>query len=352
MMVPDRKLIFARTDDSRRGRSLASWSTLALVFMFAAAIIGAEKAAGGVEVIRLENNPIIRPEMLPGRDGENINGPSLVRAPSWLRNPLGKYYLYFAHHHGKYIRLAYANQLAGPWKIYEPGTLRLEQAAGCKGHIASPDVVVDDERKEFRLYFHGPANSTNGQKTFVALAKDGLHFLASAKILGNFYWRVFQWDGWWYAMGKGGLLHRSKDGLTQFEVGPNPFPGSELRDKDYNNPGPRHVALQPSGDRLWVYYSNIADAPEQILRVRLDLAGDWKTWRTSLPEEVLRPEKEWEGANLPLKQSTAGAVKGRENALRDPAIFVEDGRSYLIYSIAGESGLAIAEVREKGEKSK
>ena len=42
--------------------------------------------------------PIIRPEMLPGADGENINGPSLIRVPSWVKNPLGRYYLYVAHH--------------------------------------------------------------------------------------------------------------------------------------------------------------------------------------------------------------------------------------------------------------
>lgn len=31
------------------------------------------------EAFRFEQNPIIQPEMLPGRDGENINGPSLIR---------------------------------------------------------------------------------------------------------------------------------------------------------------------------------------------------------------------------------------------------------------------------------
>ena len=96
---------------------------------------------------------------------------------------------------------------------------------------------------------------------------------------------------------------------------------------------------------MWVYYSNIGDAPERILRCRIDLAGDWKSWKAAAPEEVLRPETEWEGAQLPLKESVAGAMQGRENALRDPAIFVEDGRVYLLYSVAGEAGLAIAEVR-------
>jgi hypothetical protein len=32
--------------------------------------------------------------------------------------------------------------------------------------------------------------------------------------------------------------------------------------------------------------------------------------------------------------------------LRDPAIYQEDGRTYLLYSVAGEHGIAIAELLE------
>jgi hypothetical protein len=32
------------------------------------------------------------------------------------------------------------------------------------------------------------------------------------------------------------------------------------------------------------------------------------------------------------------------NQLRDPAIFEEDGRVYLLYSVAGEAGIGIAEI--------
>jgi hypothetical protein len=301
-----------------------------------------------VEARRLAGNPIIRPEMLPGKDGANINGPSLIRAPSWLTNRLGTYYLYFAHHNGNYIRLAYADRLAGPWKVHEPGTLQLKDALGCTGHIASPDVHVDEERREIRMYFHGPAEGGGGQKAFVAASKDGLHFQAAEEVLGLFYFRVFQWQEAWLAMAKGGLLYHSKDGLTQFVKGPNPFPGSEARDENYNTPGPRHVALHRVGDVLWVYYSNIGDAPERILRCHIQLAGDWKTWRASAPEEVLRPQLDYEGAKLPLKKSVAGAMSGPENALRDPCLFVDaDGRVYLLYSVAGESGIGMAELIPK-----
>ena len=37
---------------------------------------------------------IIKPEMLKFGEGNNINGPSLIKVPDWIINPLGKYYLY------------------------------------------------------------------------------------------------------------------------------------------------------------------------------------------------------------------------------------------------------------------
>ncbi|MBN2507754.1 MAG: hypothetical protein JXQ71_13780 [Verrucomicrobia bacterium] len=284
--------------------------------------------------------------MLPGREGENINGPSLIRVPPWVSKPLGRYYLYFAHHNGQYIRLAYANHLEGPWTLHPPGALHLGQTPACRGHLASPEVVLDETRLEIRMYFHGPARRVSGQKSFVALSRDGRHFTPRDEVLGLFYFRVFRHDGWWYALAKGGVLHRSRDGLTGFERGHNPFPGGQLRKGDLNEPGPRHVALLKEADTLWVYYTRIGDAPERILRARMHLGPDWRDWSVADPVDVLRPERAWEGATLPLQASKAGAARGPENALRDPAVFVDaDGRRYLLYSVAGESGIAIAELK-------
>jgi hypothetical protein len=196
------------------------------------------------------------------------------------------------------------------------------------------------------MYFHGPARAEAGQKSFVALSPDGLGFAARDESLGLFYFRVFRHDGWWYAMAKGGVLYRSKDGLTKFEQGQNVFPLGHLRTDDLNEPGPRHVAVLPEDGALWVYFSSIGDAPERILRARLPLAGDWRQWRAGDATELLRPEHPWEGADLPITKSKAGAAKGREHALRDPAVFLDhDGRRYLVYSVAGENGLAIGEIK-------
>lgn len=80
-----------------------------------------------VRVRRLPGNPIIGRDSSPSL-GANVNGPSLIAAPPWLEQPLGRQYLYFAHHRGTHIRLATAPELSGPWSVYEPGSLSLAES--------------------------------------------------------------------------------------------------------------------------------------------------------------------------------------------------------------------------------
>jgi hypothetical protein len=302
------------------------------------------------EVARLPDNPIIVPEMLPGEDGQNINGPSLIRVPDWVEGALGEYYLYFAHHIGSNIRLAYADDLAGPWHIYDGGTLQLEDTI-CNDiqgsiyldykHVASPDVHVDDRSQLIRMYFHCPVyisgpienDASYRQVTLLATSSDGLNFEPQTEALGNAYFRVFQWDGYFYALSMPGVFYRSVDGLTNFEEGPTLF-----------SEDMRHAAVLVRDGRLLVFYSMVGDNPERILLSEIDLSPDWMMWTATEPVTVLEPEFDWEGANLPLEPSYRGTIMGQVRQLRDPGIFVEDGRIYLLYSIAGESGLAIAEL--------
>jgi hypothetical protein len=130
-----------------------------------------------------------------------------------------------------------------------------------------------------------------------------------------------------------GVLYRSRDGLSGFEEGPRLF-----------NPDMRHSALLKRGTTLYVFYTQRGDAPERIYVATIDLAGPWTDWRESEGVEVLRPERDWEGANLPVEPSRAGSINAPVNQLRDPAIFEEDGRVYLLYSVAGERGIALARV--------
>ena len=61
-----------------------------------------------ITVERLGSGPIITPEM-DSRMGGNIQGPSLIKVPDWVENPLGEYYLYFADHRGTYIPVSYTH---------------------------------------------------------------------------------------------------------------------------------------------------------------------------------------------------------------------------------------------------
>ena len=334
-------------------------------------LLGAAGAqAQSVRVERLLDRPIIRPDLHPSI-GQNIQGPSLIRVPEWVEGRLGRYYLYFADHKGRYIRLAYADDLLGPWQIHPPGSLqiadshfltdppeisdeeveRLTAARARSGagaishdvrteattpHIASPDVHVDAANRRIVMYFHG-LDGVSRQVSRVATSTDGITFSARPERLGRTYMRVFQHDGYTYAMSMPGQFYRSRNPLGGFEEGPRLF-----------NPRMRHSALLQRGNTLFVFWTQAGDVPEHVKLSTLDLSGDWSGWSETPGVEVLRPEHPWEGADAPLEPSVRSTAYGHVNQLRDPAIFQEDGRVFLLYAVAGESGIAIAEVHLEG----
>ncbi|MEP3836423.1 MAG: hypothetical protein ABJM36_02195 [Algibacter sp.] len=290
---------------------------------------------GDYTFTRFENNPIITPEMegLEGKLGGNINGPSVIKVPDWIENPLGKYYMFFAHHHGKYIRLAYANSPTGPWTIYKPGVLHIDKTAAV-GHIASPDIIIDEETKTIRMYFHGYNHDKSGQKTFFSTSKNGLDFIASETILGPSYFRVFKYKTDYYALVKG-AFYRSEDGMQPFKKGALILPKA------------RHTAVSLNGDKLVVFYSQKGDAPERILNCEVNLAkGSWESWKAGTPNEILRPEKDYEGVNLPILESVKGISRNPVHELRDPAILIDNNEVFLYYSISGEFGIAVAKLKK------
>ncbi len=287
---------------------------------------------------------------------DNANGPSLIKAPDWLPDTPGKYLLYFAHHHGQSIRLASSDRLDGPWEIspFNPVDLTNSQFATSppletdlhseakayidKGdddsvpHIASPDVWVDHESRQIRLYFHG--RMQNGiQRTRLALSNNGLDFEVQNTILGLPYFKIFPHQDWFYALAMPGQLYRSRDGLSNFE------PGPQITKEPI-----RHHALLRHADSWYVFWTRVGDAPERILVSRLDTDRDWLQWSMGEATELHRAVKHWEGVDLEPCPSAYGAIMQRVNQLRDPAIYEENGNIYLLYSIAGEQGIAIGEL--------
>jgi hypothetical protein len=286
-----------------------------------------------VHAERLSVNPVITPGM-SDTTGDNINGPSLIKAPPWVDKPLGKYYLYFAHHKGESIRLAYADNPEGPWKIHESGALQLNQTI-CSSHIASPDVHIDEKKKMVKMYFHGPVKGFKRQVSLLATSLDGISFTPNADVLGDSYFRVFEWNTRTYALSRMGKLYYSDD-HERFEYSHNPFERFIFKSRV------RHVAVKIHNNSLLVFHSRIGDCPERILMSEIDLLKDHRKWSASRPVTVLRPEHDYEGANLPVTASKNGIAELPEHALRDPAIFTDDDRILLLYSVAGEQGIAIA----------
>lgn len=285
------------------------------------------------KLVRSENNPIIHAGLCSSI-GTNINGPSLIKVPDWLPNPLGRYYLYFGHHNGKFIRLAYADDVTGPWQVYQPGVLPLADSLFA-GHLASPDVHVDPDLQQIRMYYHGSdteTDATTPQFTRVALSRDGLSFTVYEEIVATSYMRVFFWQGYYYGFTMPGKLSRSINGLNDFEPGHSVFEGV------------RHSAVRVIGERLQIFFSRIGDCPESILYCELDLKDDWTRWSVSDGVTVLKPEMDYEGAHEPDVPSVAGIAMEPVRQLRDPALFSQEDQSYLLYSVAGEQGIALARI--------
>jgi len=201
----------------------AMWAFLiaaVMVPLFRANAAGADACAQGTFIITRLNNgrPIITEAMFdalgaPDSQGNNINGPSVIRVPDWIAPEYradhnAAYYMYFAHHAGNYIRMAWAPHIEGPWNLYQVGSgvakgdrgvldldssdrINIGNGITIYGHIASPDVFVDEDNQRIVMYFHGPTQVNGGsssQKSLVATSSDGLDFAAGIQAvrLGRF----------------------------------------------------------------------------------------------------------------------------------------------------------------------
>ncbi|MEL7154112.1 MAG: hypothetical protein AAFN51_10070 [Pseudomonadota bacterium] len=301
-----------------------------------------------IEITRVQDGPIIHQAMHPSL-GDNINGPSLIHIPDSIADPLGRYYLYFSHHKGQHIRLAFANRVEGPWTIHPSGVMPLETSPfaqtkpdvpqpawavvqntdGLYPHLASPDVLIEPDGA-LQMYVHG-LDASGEQVTHHAVSADGLDWSFKELVIPDTYLRIFDWRGSTYAMARCSRIWRK--GPTGWEAGEIGI-----------DPSVRHVAVLLRGSLLQVLYTRIGDAPEHLLHTSIELGSDWRKWRPSAPPTaVLYPERNWEGAGLPASPSQIGAVDFA-NALRDPCLFEDQDKVWLVYAGGGEDALGLAEI--------
>ena len=332
------------------------------------------------QFVRSQFNPVVsvpRQKILAG----NANGPSLIKLPSWIKNKLGKYYMYFGHHDGKQIQMAYSNAVEGPYTVYEPGTLQLSQTpmgGTGYGHIASPDIHVDEATQTLMMVYHiGGINQNtrlrdefrrqgcdNSQVSLLAQSKNGIDWTTTETCLGQPYMRVFRHGGRWRGVARheGSLALFSAPGNGQtlsgrFTRGPTiAVPGMKVDGASCTGIKMRHTAVHLSSEQgalntLNIYYSAIGHQPEHIQKISVDLGAMASKWNSdavsivsSPPDSVLHPTENYEGGNLPSAASVCGAVYSPVRQLRDPHVYEDTltGTLHLIYSVAGEQGLAVA----------
>jgi len=367
-----------------------------------------------VEIRRLNDKlPIISSDMFAdSEEAENINGPCLIRVPSWLKDdekahPSAKYYLYFAHHLGKFIRMAWAAEIEGPWHLYnmkspynrgvlykgsheEIRSVNKTTIVSRWAHVASPHVLVDDNKQRLVLFFHSSTKNYpymmyhHSQNTLVTTSRTGLNFNGGPnvkgglpgesgtdatgepfgwkpKAIGSSYFHVFTAHHQYYAFANRGQLFSGpsidqEPWSQEWEPLANPIAqnmadnyakvGKVTPRYEAGHQDARHFAVRYENDgaTLELYYTSRGEKPERIFRTLLNTTT-WETATTGTPDvhdEVLRPEEEWEGASLNLTISKNGAT-GDENALRDPFLFTDvDGQTYLLYSGMGEHGIGLA----------
>ena len=98
-----------------------------------------------------------------------------------------------------------------------------------------------------------------------------------------------------------------------------------------------------------VFFISVGDLPERILQTSINLSDpDWDKWNAyEVPQEILKPELDWEEALLPKSKSLQGEISFPVNQLRDPYIFNDEltKNNYLLYSVAGEQAVGIVLIK-------
>lgn len=349
-------------------------------------------------ITRIGDTPLIHAGMndrMNTPDLVNINGPSIVRMPGWAAGRRGRYHMYFAHHKGHYIRMAYADQLAGPWTVYDPGVLdrrdSLFEAENPQpdpnlpvpywaddlgdylyAHVASPDVHIDAATQQIHMYFHGLLRDGT-QLTRYATSADGLHFTPQEPLLGGPYFRLFRWDGLFYAIDWEGQFYRAETWAGPFTMLDWRVP-DDIALNQRDDDGVLHRLRHPHvfvdrDDRMHLTFTRMGDRPEAIYHAEITPTprrtsnnhpgranhnhpgrasrnhpiseAPWQFGPASL---WLRSAPGWEGGDLPMAASMMGTAIERVHELRDPMLFRDGDTLYLAYCGGGESGIGLATV--------
>lgn len=105
----------------------------------------------------------LHPEDLSFAPTGDLIHPSIVKTEGRIKNPLGKYYLYYAPHKHVAISMAYSDSIEGPWAEYEQNPV-------IEGPSA-PDIRWIEDKNKFFMWGH-----RKNSQTELWTSDDGIHF--------------------------------------------------------------------------------------------------------------------------------------------------------------------------------
>ena len=105
----------------------------------------------------------LHPDDLSYAPTKQLIHPSIIKTEGRVKNPPGKYYLYYAPHKHVAISMAYSDSIEGPWKEYQNNPV-------IKGPSA-PDIRWIKEKGKFYMWGH-----RKNSQTELWTSDDGLHF--------------------------------------------------------------------------------------------------------------------------------------------------------------------------------
>jgi len=106
---------------------------------------------------------VLHPDGLSWAPTGELEHPTVIKMEGRVKNPLGRYYLYYAPHKHVGIGMVYSDNIEGPWKEYQ-GNPVLEGPA-------APDIRWIKERGKFYMWGH-----RKNSQTELWTSNDGLRF--------------------------------------------------------------------------------------------------------------------------------------------------------------------------------
>lgn len=174
------------------------------------------------------------------------------------------------------------------------------------------------------------------QETKMVTSRDGIRFSDPSPILGPSWFRVFEYEGVLYALGRDGYIYRSHTSNHSFE-----------RVKQILSEH-RHYGLFVEDDRLTIFFSKTEDGREIINLNQVELGQRAENWK-SIDTQTLMTSKsiDWNNHSESSPEDRADDFQ-YSLGLRDPAPFIDQDDKYLFYVLGDHQKIGGAKLTKNG----